>query len=126
MKRLSRAALLLFLLLAPLACATAAEDGQEATGRVYVQVENSARADLSVSIYSGGQELRLGRVQVGDDQRFYVPAPVLRSAPYSFAVRLIARDGSGEYTTPALVVNQGQNVHIDASPTLSSSRFTVR
>jgi hypothetical protein len=118
----------LFLALTAAACASTAATGEEGTGAatVYVNVDNSARADLEVSILSGGQELRLGRVQVGDDQRFRVPAPVLRSPPYSFSVRLVARDGTGDWTTPSLVVNEGQNVYLDASPNLPSSRFTVR
>lgn len=129
MKRFSRAGLFLFLALVAAACATAGETGADAEDgpdRVDVEIDNSARADLDVSVLSGGQELRLGRVQMGDRQRFRVPAPVLRSPPYSFTVRLVARDGTGTYTTPQLVVNEGQDVYIDASPTLSGSRFTVR
>lgn len=128
MKRAARSALLPFLfLLAPAACATTAgEDGAESTTRVMIEVENSARADLDVSILSGGQELRLGRVQLGDTGRFRAPATLLRNPPFSFSVRLVARDGTGTYLTPQLNVREGQNVQLYASPTLSSSRFEVR
>lgn len=127
MKRTVRNALLLFLL-APAACATTGtgENGAEETPRVMIQVENSARADLDVSILSGGQELRLGRVQLGDTGRFRAPATLLRSPPFSFSVRLVARDGTGTYTTPQMIVREGQNVRLYASPTLSSSRFEIR
>lgn len=128
MKRAARSVLLPFLfLLAPAACATtgSGEDGGEDITPVMIQVENSARADLDVRILSGGQELRLGRVQLGDTGRFRAPATLLRSPPYSFSVRLIARDGTGTYTTPQLNVREGQNVRLYASPTLSSSRWVV-
>jgi hypothetical protein len=128
MNRFPHRAILLFMALGTAACASTAQDGPDASSsaRVYVNVDSSARAELDVSLHSGGQVLRLGRVQMGDHQRFRVPAPVLRDAPYSFAIRLVARDGTGDFTTPALIVNEGQNVFIDASLTLSSSRFSVR
>jgi hypothetical protein len=89
-------------------------------------VENNTRADLDVSILANNQELRVGRVQMGDTGRLRAPAAALRTPPYSFAVRLVARDGTGSYTTPALNVLGGQDVYIDAGPTLGSSRFEVR
>lgn len=127
MHRLFRGALFLVLALAA-ACASTGESGaaESDSERVFIDVENSARADLDVSILRGGQEIRLGRVQIGDERRFRAPAAFLRSPPYNFSVRLTARDGSGSYTTPDLNVQQGQNVYIEASPTLPGSRFTVR
>ena len=110
------------------ACASAGQTGGAETDAevVFVDVENDARADLDVSLVRGGQDIRLGRVQVGDQRRFRTPSAFLRTAPYSFAVRIVARDGSGSYTTPSLLVQQGQNVYIEASPTLPSSQFSVR
>ena len=125
--RLARTASLLVVAVAAAACATTENgDGASQTAQVYVQVQNDARADLQVSLVTDGQELRIGRVQLGDRRRFRVPAPVLREPPYAFAVRVVARDGSGSYTTPRLNVPQGQNVYIEASATLQSSRFSVR
>lgn len=110
------------------ACASAAGGGQEEenTSTVYVNVENSASADVDVSLTRGGQTLRIGRVQVGDQRRFRVPSAFLVAPPYSFLVEVIARDGTGRYTTPSLVVHEGQTVYIEASRTLSTSRYTVR
>lgn len=119
----------LFLALAFVAaCASAGQTGGAGTDAevVFIDVENDARADLDVSLVRSGQDIRLGRVQVGDQRRFRAPSAFLRSAPYSFAVRIVARDGSGSYTTPSLLVQRGQNVYIEASPTLPSSQFSVR
>jgi hypothetical protein len=129
MNRLSRAAVLLALASFPAACASAGEAGGSDSPdaeRVFVSVENSARADLEVSVIGYGQTIRLGRVQLGDQRQFRVPSAFLRTPPYSFSVEVVARDGSGAYTTPVLLVRRGQNVSVDASPTLSSSRFEVR
>lgn len=128
MNRLARAAVLLALASIPAACASAGEAGSDNPDaeRVFVNVENSARADLDVSVIGYGQSIRLGRVQLGDQRRFRVPSAFLRTPPYSFSVEVVARDGSGSYTTPVLLVRQGLNVYIDATPTLPSSRFEVR
>lgn len=127
MKYLPRTALLLLGLTLAGCASTGATGGQESDSEeVYVQVDNQARADLDVSVLVTGQEIRLGRVQIGDQRRLYISSAVLRTPPYSFAIRLIARDGTGTYTTPPMLVREGQNVVIEASPTLSSSRYTVR
>ena len=110
--------------------ACAATTGGAATetsaDRVYVEVENDARFDLEVSVTGRGQELRIGRVQIGEQRRLRVPTSFLGEAPYAFAVRLVPRVGQDSYLTPQLNVPEGQNVYIEASPTLQSSRYTVR
>lgn len=128
MNRLARAAAFLALASLPAACASGGAAGSDTadTERVFVNVENSARADLDVSVIGYGQSIRLGRVQLGDQRRFRMPSAFLRRSPYSFAIELVARDGSGTYSTPQMLVRQGQNVYIDATPTLSSSHFEVR
>lgn len=128
MTSLFRAALLTLLAVFATACASAGTSGESDTTAdpVYVNVDNSARSDVDVSVRAGGQNLRLGRVQIGEDRGLRVPDTFLRSAPYSFAVEVVARDGTGSYTTPSLVLNQGQDVYIEVSPTLSASRYTVR
>ena len=128
MDRSTRYLLVLLLAAAPAACATTAGSGDQSTttDRVYVEVENDARFDLEVSVTARGQEVRIGRVQIGDERRFRVPAPLLNEPPYAFAVRLVSRVGSSSYLTPQLTVPEGQNVYIEASPTLQSSRFFIR
>ena len=130
MDRLTGYLMILLLAAAPAACATTAgsggQDQDTTTDAVYVEVENDARFDLEVSVTARGQEVRVGRVQIGDQRQFRVPAPFLNDPPYAFAVRLVARVGSNSYLTPQLTVPEGQNVYIEASPTLQSSRFSVR
>lgn len=109
------------------ACATTAGGGGETTAdQVYVEVENDARFDLEVSVAGRGQELRIGRVQIGEQRRLRVPASFLGEPPYGFAVRLVPRVGHDSYMTPQLNVLEGQDVYIEASPTLQSSRYSVR
>ena len=122
---------MLLILLAALAaaCASTGTGGaqeEENTSTVYVNVENNASADVDVSLTRGGQTLRIGRVQVGDQRRFRVPSAFLTASPHSFMVEVIARDGTGSYPPPSLVVHEGQAVYIEASRSLSTSRYTVR
>ena len=128
MDRLTRYLMVLLVAAVPAACASTAGSGDQGTtaDRVYVEVENDARFDLEVSVTARGQEVRVGRVQIGDRRRFRVPAPFLVDPPYAFAVRLVSRVGSEAYMTPQLTVPEGQDVYIEASPTLQSSRFSVR
>ncbi|MFW6205746.1 MAG: hypothetical protein ACOC5I_00775 [Gemmatimonadota bacterium] len=116
------------IVLAAAGCASTGEP--ETTGsedaRVYVEVENDTHADLDIRLLARGQTIRLGRIHVGDTQRLRVPPTILDAAPYEFAVHVVARDGTGTYTTPVLTVPDGQNVHIMTRSTLSTSRFAVR
>lgn len=113
------------LLVGMAACASATSGSGSGTS-IPVHVENEARSDLDVTALIGQQEIRLGRAQVGQTGRFRLSTAMLTATPYAFAVRLVARDGTGTFTTPVLTVHEGQGVYIDAGPTLNSSRYNVR
>jgi hypothetical protein len=108
-------------------CAATGSGGQSGTvAGVMVEVDNATTSALEVTVVLDQTETRLGRTQIGDTARFRVPATLLQAPPYYFAIRLVARDGTGSFTTPILTVQDGQRVYIDAGPTLSTSRFSVR